>query len=77
MKDQVIVTLCVCVFVCQYNINLLKPAGHVMHQRFNIQQLYFLSTRCVYEFCIYMRTNSDLRHLQHKRIGFYSWVEKC
>ena len=23
-------------------INLLKPAGHVMHQQFNIQQLYVL-----------------------------------
>ena len=25
-------------------INLLKPAGHVMHQQFNIQQLYVLPT---------------------------------
>jgi hypothetical protein len=25
-------------------INLLKPTGHVMHQQFNIQQLYALST---------------------------------
>ena len=25
-------------------INLLKPTGHVMHQQFNIQQLYFLPT---------------------------------
>jgi hypothetical protein len=24
------------------NINLLKPTGHVMHQQFNIQQLYVL-----------------------------------
>ena len=24
--------------------NLLKPAGHVMHQQFNIQQLYVLPT---------------------------------
>ena len=28
-------------------INLLKPAGHVMHQRFNIQQLYALPTLCL------------------------------
>ena len=27
-----------------YTINLLKPAGHVMHQQFNIQQLYVLPT---------------------------------
>jgi hypothetical protein len=26
------------------NFNLLKPSGHVMHQKFNIQQLYALST---------------------------------
>ena len=25
-------------------INLLKPTGHVMHQKFNIQQLYVLPT---------------------------------
>jgi len=27
--------------------------------------------------CIYLRTNSDLRHLLHKLSGFYSRVEKC
>ena len=29
---------------CCCHINLLKPIGHVMHHRFNIQQLYALST---------------------------------
>jgi hypothetical protein len=24
------------------------------------------------EFCVYLRTNSDLCHLQHKLIGFYN-----
>jgi len=48
-----------------------------MHQQFNIQQLYALPTLCIYVFCIYLRTNSDLRHLQHKLIGFYSGDEKC
>jgi len=28
-------------------------------------------------FCIYLRTNSDLCHLQHKLIGFYNRNEKC
>ena len=28
----------------QSYINLLKPTGHVMHQQFNIQQLYALPT---------------------------------
>ena len=26
---------------------LLKPTGHVMHQQFNIQQLYVLPTPCL------------------------------
>jgi len=47
-----------------------------MHQQFNIQQLYALSTLylCV---CIYLRTNSDLYHLQNKLIGFYNRDKKC
>jgi len=36
-----------------------------------------LCPRCIYAFCIYLRTNSDLCHLQHKLIGFYNWDEKC
>ena len=27
-----------------FYVNLLKPTGHVMHQQFNIQQLYALPT---------------------------------
>ena len=57
--------------------NLLKPTGYVMYQQFNIQQLYALPTLCIYVFCIYLRTNSDLCHLQHKLIGFYNRDEKC
>ena len=34
-------------------------------------------THCIYVFCIYLRTNSDLCHLQHKLIGFYNPDEKC
>ena len=45
-----------------------------MHQLFNIQQLYALPT--LYVFCIYLRTNSDLCHLQHKLFGFYNRDEK-
>ena len=47
-----------------------------MHQQFNVQQLYILPTLylCV---CIYLRTNSDLCHLQHKLIGFYNRDEMC
>ena len=32
---------------------------------------------CICVFCIYLRTNSDLCHLQHKQIGFYNRDEKC
>ena len=31
-------------FVKHYLVNLLKPTGYVMHQQFNIQQLYALPT---------------------------------
>ena len=33
--------------------------------------------QCVYVFCIYLRINSDLCHLQHKLIGFYNRNGKC
>jgi hypothetical protein len=47
-----------------------------MHQQFNIQQLYVMPTHCIYVFCIYLRTNSDLCRLHHKLIGFYNQDEK-
>ena len=62
---------------CSLINNLLEPTGYVMHQQFNIQQLYPLPTHCIYVFCIYLRTNSDLCHLQYKLIGFYNRDEKC
>ena len=36
-----------------------------------------LCPHCIYVFYIYLRTNSDLCHLQHKLIGFYNRDEKC
>jgi len=36
-----------------------------------------LCPHCIYVFCIYLRTNSDLCHLQYKQIGFYNRDEKC
>ena len=36
-------------------INLLKPTGHVMHQQFNIQQLYVLPT--LYLCVLYLSEN--------------------
>jgi len=35
-----------------------------------------LCLHCIYVFCIYLRTNSDLCHLQHKLIGFHNRDEK-
>jgi len=37
------------------NINLLKPTGYVMHQQFNIQQLYALPT--LYLCVLYLSQN--------------------
>jgi hypothetical protein len=39
------------------NINLLKPTGHVMHQQFNIQQLYALPT--LYLRVLYLSENKQ------------------
>jgi hypothetical protein len=36
-----------------------------------------LCPNCIYVFCIYLRTNSDLCQLQHELIGFYNRDEKC
>ena len=38
-------------------INLLKPSGHVMHQQFNIQQLYVLPT--LYLCVLYLSENKQ------------------
>ena len=38
---------------------------------------YTFCPHCIYVFCIYLRTNSDLCHLQYKLIGFYNRDEKC
>jgi len=38
-------------------VNLLKPTGHVMHQEFNIQQLYALPT--LYLCVLYLSENKQ------------------
>ena len=40
-----------------YKINLIKPTGHVMHQQFNIQQLYALPT--LYLYVLYLSENKQ------------------
>jgi hypothetical protein len=44
---------------------------------FIIKQMYALPTKCIYVFCMDLRTNSDLHHLHHKLIGCYNRDEKC
>ena len=41
----------------RHKINLLKPTGHVMHQQFNIQQLYALPT--LYLSVLYLSENKQ------------------
>jgi hypothetical protein len=57
-------------------VNLLQPTGYVMYQ-----QVYHSKTlspgHTVFMFCIYLETNRNLCHLQHKLIGFYNRDEKC
>ena len=57
------------------SINLLKPTGYVMHQQFNIQQLYVLPT--LYLCVLYLSENKQRIVPQHKLIGFYNRDENC
>ena len=43
--------------VCRLVVNLLKPTGYVMHQQFNIQQLYVLPT--LYLCVLYLSENKQ------------------
>ena len=43
--------------ILQVAINLLTPTGHVMHQQFNIQQLYVLPT--LYLCVLYLSENKQ------------------
>ena len=44
-------------FSARAMLNLLKPTGHVMHQQFNIQQLYVLPT--LYLCVLYLSENKQ------------------
>jgi hypothetical protein len=58
-------------------INLLNPTGYGMHQQVEYFKNFKLCPHCIYVFCISLRTNSDVYHLQHKLIGFYNRDKKC
>ena len=58
------------------HVIFLKPTGHVMHQQFNIQQLYVLPT--LYLCVLYLSENKQrLVPLTAKLIRFYNRDEKC
>ena len=66
-----------CIFFVVADINLLKAywlrdAPTVL--TFNNSTF---CPHCINVFCIYLGTNSDLCHLQHKLTGFYNRDEKC
>jgi len=44
---------------------------------FKYSGLCFVCKGLIFVFCIYLRINSDLCHLQHKLIAFYKRGGKC
>jgi len=40
-------------------LNLLQSSGYYMYHQFISQQFYVLPTKCIYVFCVDLRTNSD------------------
>jgi len=52
-----VISITPCLLITQYAFNLLKPTGYVMHQQFNIQQLYGLST--LYLCVLYLSENKQ------------------
>jgi hypothetical protein len=47
------------------SFNPLKPSGHYVYNKFDIHKFCFLPTRCIYVFCVDLRTNSDYFSIQH------------
>ena len=70
-------TVCFNLLPTENPFNLLKPTGHVMLPTSLTFNNSTFCPHCIYVFCIYLRTNSDLCHLQHKLIGFYNRDWKC
>ena len=56
--------------------NLLQPSGYDAPTGLSFNNC-TLCPHCIYVFCVYLRTNSDVCHLQHKLIEFHSQDEKC
>ena len=53
----------------------MEPEGSLPYSQASANYPYpgrTLCPHCIYVFCVYLRTNSDLCHLEHKLIGFYN-----
>jgi hypothetical protein len=59
------------------SVKLLKPTGYGMHQHVEYFNNCTLCPHRICVFCIWLRTNSDLCHEQHKLVGFYNRDEMC
>jgi len=55
LEDDIL--LCSTKLACRSQVLTLRTA------RFNIQQFFVLPTRCIYVFCVDLRTNSDILYL--------------
>ena len=55
--DRYLLITCPRTLQANERINLLKPTGHVIHQQFNIQQLYVLPT--LYLCVLYLSENKE------------------
>jgi len=58
-------------------VNLLKPTWLRDGPTSLTFKNFTLFPHCIYVFCIYLRTKSDLCHLQHELVGFYNRDEEC
>ena len=47
-------------------------SGYYMYHQFNVHRFYVLPTRCIYVFCVDLRTNSNYFPLLHQLTGFYN-----
>ena len=61
---------------CNRDLTLYSPVVTICTTSITFNKC-TLCPHCIYVFCIYLRTNSDLCHLQHKLIVFYNPDEKC
>jgi len=48
-----------------FQILPLNHSGYYMYHQFNIRQFYVLPTKCIYVFCVDLRTNSHYFPIQH------------